>query len=121
MSLNFNLKTIENYEEVCYNGDELKGQTQGLIFLTMSVGIGEITAKNCVEFYARTRLVEAIHGPMCHRYEEGKPPIPMPCADVALIKAHIGLTTNASLLTRRAFLTQIFDIALLKAEKAFNA
>ena len=86
MSLDYKLTDIEDYEEKCW-GCETRGEdymnmkTEVLIFATMVIDLGEITEKNCIEFYTRMMMYSMING----------------CYDsITLedVKAHIGLKTN---------------------------
>ena len=86
MSLDYKLTDIEDYEEKC-GGCETRGEdymnmkTEVLIFATMVIDLGEITEKNCIEFYTRKMMYSMING----------------CYDsITLedVKAHIGLKTN---------------------------
>lgn len=94
MALNWDISSIPDYEQTCFVGEgeeqRLAGVTQGLIFLTIGVGLGEITEDNADEFYARVSLVEALHG----KTLVGKDgPTAITPEDV---RAHIGLHTNVS-------------------------
>ena len=71
MSLDFNLKKIKNYEELCWEeitnefGEKQKRinpVTEVIIFRTMAVGMGEITEANWEEFYRRVVFWEHLFG-----------------------------------------------------------
>lgn len=66
----------------------LNSMTEQLIFMTMSVGIGEITEKTAGEFFARTTVVAHLHD---------LDPVSM--RDVI---GHIGLKTNVFPMETRA-------------------
>lgn len=99
MSLSYDVTKIENYEEVCWNievvdGEEycyLKPLSQSLVFLTMSVGIGNLTEKNAGEFYARMKIIGLIT-----KFDYIITP--------ADIKNHIGLSTNVLYESRTAWI-----------------
>ena len=61
MALQWNVEKIDNYKEVCWigEGDErrMNPVTEGLIFNSMAIGIGSITADNAAEVFARTRIM----------------------------------------------------------------
>lgn len=69
---------------------------------TVVVGISEITSKNVGEFYARIHLLEKVHGAWMSTIQTNglkpRPITPLDCASV------IGLSTNASEMSRSAFL-----------------
>lgn len=86
MALTWDVNGIKDHDTVCwYKEDDGKEYqtaiTRRMIFATMTTGIGEITAKNCAEFFARVRFVDKYYG-----WSEDITP-----ADV---EAHIGLKTN---------------------------
>lgn len=87
MSLDFDLTGIENYETVCWveteHGKRMNPLTEGIIFMTMSTGIGEITEKDVVEFWARARVWDTMLGVA-----------PDACVTLDQVRAHIGLKTN---------------------------
>ena len=65
MSLDWDLSGIKNYKELCWGPatDEegyklLNGVTDGLIWKTMSVGMGRITEKNYEEFFMRLCMID---------------------------------------------------------------
>jgi hypothetical protein len=96
MSLNFDLKKIEDYETVCYDGDgNIKPVTNSLLWATMTLDMGQITEANAGEFYARlilwTKLVGAFY------MKQDGTAIEVTAEDVV---AHIGLTTNVITRTR---------------------
>lgn len=108
MSLNWNVERIDNYEGVCWIGAEgdperhMNPVTKALIFMTMSVGLGVITKDNAEEFYARTHVMEQVHGQSTHIGGEG---IYISPADV---QRHIGLTCNVGNETRAQWARRIF-------------
>jgi len=109
MSLNYNLMKIEDYESRCMEvatettfgrahkkGETvLKPLTHTLIFISMSVGLGRITAKNWDVWYARARTVEALDGAWRTQTEEDgtRTPVFLTPADV---HSHIGLSINVA-------------------------
>lgn len=116
MSLNWDLSEIKDYETVCFNvstdvetGEEtrsLSAKTNALIMQTMITGLGKdwtLDADFAPEMYARVKLIEKIHGALCYRItEQGeREDVYFTIED---IRAHIGLSTNASPVTRAKFL-----------------
>jgi len=111
VSLNWKLDKIENWKEVCLetraDGKEyLKAVTDDLIMLTSGgyiingVGISTITKKNWKDFYTRMVL---LHGDIKISKED--------------VKAHIGLMTNGSTLTKSEFLNIVYT---KKKDSLFN-
>lgn len=94
MSLNWNAEKIEGRENFT---DEEFGVLDGMIWLTMAVGIHELTEKNHEEFFARLDLIQKLHGAYMNRKGE----------DYFItkedVKKCIGLRTNASTYTRNQF------------------
>lgn len=73
---------------------EMSPVTHALIFLTMSVGIGEITEKTAPEFYARTVAVERVYGSMVTVVKEDGAFADRPITITDVLN-HVGLKTNA--------------------------
>jgi hypothetical protein len=106
MSLNYVLDKIEDYENLCWeptgevdsNGDELvriNSKTEAIIFATMALGINKITEKNLVEWATRCKLAAGVG------YLSKK-------ITVEDLRAHIGLSTNASPLTAAKFRANLY-------------
>lgn len=113
MALHWNIGDIENWEEVCQYVDnpeapedeqvtKLKPFTNALIWATMGIGMREITEKNYKEFYSRLRYSDALDGNKTLAWDFEK----REQRDYTLedVKRHIGLSTNASNLTRNQFI-----------------
>ena len=85
MSLNYDLTKCENlrFKDESLTEEERDAAwwwTEAVIFRTMAVGIGEITAENAIEFWTRNMIYSLLtHDPRLS-YE--------------LILEHVGLTTN---------------------------
>ncbi len=90
MSLDFKLDKIKNYKTVTRYGNELSTVTNGLIWSTLSVGLGEITEKNVDEWMVRLALVDKLLGTMLKKNGESRP------FTRDEVVTHIGLTTNVS-------------------------
>ena len=96
MALNYNFSKVKDHEELHKNDGEW-GKTDTLIWMCLAVGIGDITEKNYVEFYARVHFLEKIIGAMAH---VGKEEYFFTIDD---IKRRIGMSTNVSNMTRKQF------------------
>jgi hypothetical protein len=85
------------------NGDDdfrvFSDKTNALIWLTIPVGISRITPKNWEEFYRRAFIYRRVRGSS----------VELTAQDV---RNHIGLSTNASGLTKLQFLKSIWDVAI---------
>jgi len=109
MSLDWYVADVDNYKERCWvecDGDKyLSPVTDTLIWAAMRIGMNGITEKNWKEFYARMLL-----DPRSRR-EDGylfiKP------EDV---KAHIGLSTNVSSVSRTKWFKALMEEALSIAD-----
>lgn len=100
MSLNFELTDIPAWETTCYSGTgddrRLSGVTETLIFATMIVGLGRISAANVDEFSLRIAQHQLAAGPLMRGWDEDTSTfVPVKVTD-ADVRAHIGLRTNAS-------------------------
>ena len=98
MSLNYDLSHIANWQELLDSSGCTTPTTEAVIFLTLFVGINEITEKNAVEFACRVHLFETFGDPLL---KGPNGPVRLTLAD---IQRHIGLKTNATTLTRARFL-----------------
>lgn len=96
MSLNWNMEKVENFKELTEG--EAWTITDVLIWGTMFTGIREITAENAKEFHARMNLVERLNGAMMNA--GGKPRY----ITLEDIQRRIGLSTNATTMTRNQFI-----------------
>lgn len=95
MSLDYDLRKLDDRERS-------DTTTTAMIFLTMTVGISEITEKNAEEFYARTYAWETAVGTMRRGPDGGS--LRITPADV---RDYIGLRTNASPLTKTQFAAKV--------------
>jgi hypothetical protein len=135
MGLNFNFTGIKNYKSVCHHpgkadgfgsvtfvfpGDKIKADGDYIVptlnwavWGTMLVGMDELTADNLDEFVARLNVMAGAQdghiyqlGEKSHWYadtDEGKP-----CRRT--FEKFIGLTTNASTMTRAQFLKKVSKV-----------
>ncbi len=101
MSLDYNLSKIQDWKNRCYipcREDNTKVRvapdTEAIIFATISVGMNTITESNWKEFYARDLMLQKLYSNQ--RLEN--------MLKAEQIRAHIGLSTNASNFTRLQFL-----------------
>lgn len=102
MALHWGIGDVKNYKRACYDkvegGDyvRLKPLTEMLIFITMSIGVNEITEKNYGKFFQRLSEYEEICGPQISkrdgRCKTGWRKVHTTIDDV---RNHIGLWTNA--------------------------
>jgi hypothetical protein len=97
LSLNWSIRNVADWQQLADDPTEAV-ITEGLVFLAMGVSLPAITEKNWTEFYARVALYERLYGSMIHI---GGDPRPMTALDV---QRRIGLSTNASTLSKTAFL-----------------
>lgn len=103
MALNWSVKDVKNHEAICYpldnNGKRYLGPvTEALIFLTMAVGLTEITEKNAQEFYTRLAFYQSVFNVP----EEDR-------LTYAQVRIHIGLHTNAGNQTKAQWLKRIYE------------
>ncbi len=98
MALCWDITGIKDYEALCYEGagvdDEgneqvrLSPTTDGLIWATMAVGIGEITDDTYIEFWVRLNTLHMLVAGTRHETVGVMP--------LSVVKAHIGLEANVS-------------------------
>jgi hypothetical protein len=93
MSLNWNCEAVEDFDNVCMKEDNtLSNLTETLIWAGASVGYGEITKKNYVNYHKRMAFIEAMRGVYLRTEVRGKV-VDRPIT-INDIKKHIGLHTN---------------------------
>lgn len=107
MPLNFDVADVADNETLCWGKDQwghadLVPVSKALVFYTMRVGMNEITEANADEFAERVIAVEEREGANVYLFEEetGFTMRPITVEDV---RAHVGLRTNASRLSKAAF------------------
>lgn len=114
MSLDWRVNGIDNWKEKCYkdydheNGKAgiMEHETEQLIFITMIVGINEITEDNYKNFHSRLKMYEDLFGNFISLKDEETGQFSRALTE-DVIKDHIGLWTNATRLTGRAFIGKI--------------
>ena len=104
MSLDFRLRNITDYKTVCYREDGTMNRiTECLIWATMNVGINTITKDNVNLFFSRLQITELVFGKSVMHSETKESLL-----TYDVITAHIGLSTNATELSKRAFKEKMF-------------
>ncbi len=119
MALHWNIGDVKDHETLCLEDHEdgdgskkLTDATYSLVWATIPVGLGAITEKNWREFWVRLRFVEHLGNAYRFRFvddgEGGKRR-----QDIYFtpeeVHAHIGLRTNASPMSKTAFLKNRWD------------
>lgn len=112
MSLDWDITKVKNSKEI--KSDQEWPITEALIFLTMNIGIREITEENQREVLTRLRCVEKVYGPTLH---QNGAPRPFTLLD---LQRRVGLTTNASKLTKNQFLKNLSFAMYENAERTVN-
>jgi hypothetical protein len=104
MSLNWNISKVANKDTVCFNYPEgesgpraLRGLTERLIWATLVVDLGKITAKNIDEWLFRLDVAARV-------YEDRDG---FGAIDREDLTKHIGLETNVIDTTRAGFLRKM--------------
>ena len=88
MALSWSIAECDNYKELL-EGSEWR-KTDSLIWITLIIGMNEITEANKVEFYTRVKMYEGVSGAITSLGGEDYFITP------ADITRRVGLTTNAS-------------------------
>ena len=116
MPLNYNYSKIKESTKVFEpdgtfddEGNELGYIAQvldTLIWATLSVGLSDITEKNWKDFYTRMKIMGKDRS-LLRKDKNGRYTVPISAQEV---KDHIGLTTNATKLTKLQFLKRAYHI-----------
>jgi len=114
MALHWDVTEVENFEEkVYYKNDDGELQIQlaaeQLIFVTMLLGLNEITKKNADEFFDRLCIWERCFGklrPLGESYT------------LEEVRSFIGLKTNASSMSKAKFKNHVMRNLRQEAESA---
>jgi len=105
MALHWDLGKIKDYKELCFAKEDdtkyLSPITEGLIWATMLVDLSSITEKNFSEWMWRIHFLKQLNK-IDLLYEEKT----YRTFTKDEVKAHIGLGTNASTLTRTQFVNK---------------
>jgi hypothetical protein len=100
MALDFDVSKIKDHKNLTTDPEDPTKwslPTQAMVWLTMAVGIPEVTRDNAADFLARSRMYERMFGPM-RGNEAG--PVYLEAQEVV---DHIGLSTNAVPMTKPEF------------------
>lgn len=131
MSLNWNVSRIADSDRVCWrtaDADQpmrgikageryLSPTTEALIWSTLGVGLGEITAANWRRFWVRLQAVEAWSGKLISEGDRGDGrPWDLTAEDV---RAHIGLHTNVSRETDSAWIKRWLERGELDLKRRY--
>lgn len=112
MALHWNVSKVKGSDTVCFTEADgkrtLNPATEALIFATMIIGLPEITEKDAKEFYWRILFYERTFGALrCKWVDDGSRSEGGVFFTPAEIRAHIGLSTNASRETRSAWVKRM--------------
>lgn len=103
MALTWDARDVRDYDQLT---DNERVTRESLIWSTMAIGMGEITAENAQEFYTRLSLLEKITG--ASRFDGDGNPLFFTPEDV---KRFIGLRTNVfPKWTKAKFKTHMLDL-----------
>lgn len=122
MSLNWSVEDVEDYKNLCWieNPENPDGTkilnpiTESLVFATMSVGINHITEDNAYDFFVRSGAAAVVYGDPITIWEDGN--FTRRNYTFEEIKQHIGLSTNASVLSLKEFWDN-----MIKGAKRYNS
>lgn len=108
MALNWDVSAVKDYETLCWIEEEnppsrgpgthtrTNPVTEAIVFHTVAISMGRITEANADEFYARVHFVEQHQGSSVKKPAEVGGGWEDRYITLEDVKAHIGLTTNAS-------------------------
>lgn len=120
MSLDWNLKKIRDYKKLYRKIGEgergysptkptftLKSENERIIWLTMIIGMREITEKNWEQFYNRVNFYEK--NTDSHLWKKLKNKLVPMYITKDQVQKMIGLSTNASTLTKNQFIKRVMS------------
>lgn len=97
MSLDYFYGKVKDADTVVFDeNDRMRAEVQSVIFLTMPLGMSQVTEANATEFYRRFRMFYRVKG-----YNDKD--VAETGVTLALVKSLAGLGTNASSKTMAAF------------------
>lgn len=107
MALNYDMTRVSNID-LLHEDDKQWQISHSLIWATMSIGMGEITQKNFIEFFARLRFVYALLNVE---------------SDITVedVQRRIGLSTNVSDETELQFVKRIGTLQLQTFRRTANS
>jgi hypothetical protein len=109
MSLNWDITKVANREAVCKTKDgKLHPTTDTLIWATMFVGIPRITVDNVEEFSTRVSVYERLFGAFRATVEVNQDVTDIYITPADVLR-HVGLSTNASVMTTAKFKRHVMD------------
>tara|TARA_Y100000310_G_C20601238_1_gene773159 strand:+ start:936 stop:1331 length:396 start_codon:yes stop_codon:yes gene_type:complete len=102
MPLTWDIREVKDHDDLFITNEEgekeLNVLTSTLIHMTIDVGINHITEKTYKAFYIRGKELEVAYGGgYIRNTKDGSTRMPL----LPEVQAHIGLKTNATLLTNR--------------------
>ena len=103
MSLNWDLRKIENREQKQENNPFL----DGLIWATMYIGMPALSEKNLLQFYARMKLYDKAIGRIWSDTHNDDGSIEHNFPTLEQVREFIGLQTNATPFTKAKFFSQM--------------
>ena len=103
MSLNWDLRKIENREEKQKSNPFL----DGLMWATMYIGMPKLSEKNLLEFYARTKLYDRVIGHIWSDSHDDSGHLQHNFPTLDQVRDFIGLQTNATPYTKAGFFSQL--------------
>jgi hypothetical protein len=120
MSLDWNIKQIRDYIKLYrkigegergYSATQptftLRSESERIIWLTMIIGMREITEKNWEQFYNRVNFYEK--NTDSHMWKKQKNKLVPMYITKDQVKKMIGLSTNASTLTKNQFIKKVMS------------
>lgn len=124
MALTWDFHNIKDHKTLCWLEPEdpqsrMNPITEALVWMTLIVGIYEITEKNYMEFYFRVSFEEKLNGSFLTNSKDPKQKVPP--LTLEQVKSHIGLRTNAGSYTKSQFALKLFKRHAEDCERRLKA
>lgn len=117
MPLRWSIENVENYAEI--QDERGSTVTEAIVWATMAIDMGSITAKNYREFAERMQFLVEIGLPLLVKWDdEAGTQEPVTGSELlAEVKRRIGLTTNVTTRTKTQFLKNIVGMKYEDAQR----
>jgi hypothetical protein len=121
MSLTYDYSAVRDSDTLMFDEDDrMKPESECIIFATIFIGINTITEANWQSFYLRLSMYENAHGSLVRRVNDDGLLVDS-FMSPEIVRAHIGLHTNARNLTMPQFKKRIVERLEEEAKRSLHS